>query len=77
MRKMGKSIYAARDIKAGQTMTADDLHLRAPAIGDPPYMLDSYIGMYCPIDIEKGTPIAAGMFEVATAVEKMTGFMGE
>lgn len=62
VRKMGKSIYAARAIKKGETITAADLYLRAPAAGDPPYRLDAYIGLSPLVDTEKDTPMTAEMF---------------
>jgi N-acetylneuraminate synthase/sialic acid synthase len=43
---MGKQIVAARDLRAGHVLTADDLALKSPAVGGlPPYELDRVVGM--------------------------------
>ena len=43
--KMGKSIYAARPIAEGRTLEEDDLCVKSPAGGLPPYHLRSVIGV--------------------------------
>lgn len=45
MRKMQKSLYAARDLPAGHVLTADDIAIKSPGGGLPPYMLDTIIGL--------------------------------
>ena len=42
--KMGKKIVAARSMPAGQVLTADDLALKSPGDGLPPYELENVIG---------------------------------
>ena len=44
IRKMGKMIVAARDLPAGHTISRDDLALKSPADGLPPYELDRVVG---------------------------------
>ena len=44
IRKMGKMIVAARDLPAGHVLTRDDLALKSPADGLPPYELDRLVG---------------------------------
>jgi sialic acid synthase len=42
--KMGKKIVAARDLPAGHVLQRDDLALKSPGDGMPPYELDRVIG---------------------------------
>lgn len=42
--KMGKKLVAARNLPAGQILTADDILMKSPGDGLPPYELDNLIG---------------------------------
>ena len=42
--KMGKSLVVARDVPAGHTLGAEDIVMKSPAGGIPPYELDKVIG---------------------------------
>jgi N-acetylneuraminate synthase/sialic acid synthase len=42
--KMGKKLVAARDLAPGQVLTAEDIAIRSPNDGLPPYEFDSLIG---------------------------------
>jgi len=42
--KMGKKIVAARSLPAGHVLTPDDVALKSPGDGLPPYELDNIIG---------------------------------
>jgi N-acetylneuraminate synthase/sialic acid synthase len=42
--KMGKKIVAARSLPAGHVLTPDDVALKSPGDGLPPYELDNVIG---------------------------------
>jgi sialic acid synthase len=42
--KMAKKLVAARDLPAGHTLTADDVAMKSPGDGLPPYELDRLIG---------------------------------
>ena len=42
--KMGKKIVAGRTMPAGHVLTADDLALKSPGDGLPPYEMDNVIG---------------------------------
>jgi N-acetylneuraminate synthase/sialic acid synthase len=42
--KMGKKLVAARPLTAGQTLTLDDVAIRSPGDGLPPYELDKILG---------------------------------
>jgi N-acetylneuraminate synthase/sialic acid synthase len=42
--KMGKSLVAARDLPAGQVLTAADVAFKSPGGGLPPYEVDRLVG---------------------------------
>jgi len=42
--KMGKSLFAARDLPAGTVITSEHIAIKVPAGGMPPYEIDSLIG---------------------------------
>jgi sialic acid synthase len=42
--KMAKKLVAARDLPAGHTLTADDVAMKSPGDGLPPYELDRLVG---------------------------------
>jgi N-acetylneuraminate synthase/sialic acid synthase len=42
--KMAKKLVAARDLPAGRTLTADDIAMKSPGDGLPPYELDRLLG---------------------------------
>jgi sialic acid synthase len=42
--KMAKKLVAARDLPAGTTLTVDDIAMRSPGDGLPPYELDRLVG---------------------------------
>jgi sialic acid synthase SpsE len=42
--KMGKKLVAARDLAAGHVLTREDIAMRSPGDGVPPYELDRFIG---------------------------------
>jgi N-acetylneuraminate synthase/sialic acid synthase len=44
MVKMGKSICAARDLPAGHVLTADDIAIKSPGGGRPPYYRGEFVG---------------------------------
>ena len=58
--KMGKSIYASRDISAGESITGNNICLKAPATGLPPYLMKKIIGMKAMAKINEETPITRG-----------------
>ena len=45
MYKMGKKLVAARDLPAGHILTYEDVAIKSPNDGLPPYELDNVIGM--------------------------------
>jgi N-acetylneuraminate synthase/sialic acid synthase len=43
--KMGKSLVVARDLPAGHVLGADDIVMKSPGGGIPPYELDAVLGL--------------------------------
>ncbi len=56
--KMGKKVVAARDLFAGQTLQREDLCLKSPGDGLPPYTLDSLLGTTVQKTILEDEPIS-------------------
>ncbi len=56
-RKMGKSLYTARPLKAGHILTMADIVLKTPADGLPPYCLEEIIGQTLVTDLNEETLI--------------------
>ncbi len=42
--KMGKKLVAARDLKAGRVLSREDIAIKSPGDGIPPYELENIIG---------------------------------
>jgi N-acetylneuraminate synthase/sialic acid synthase len=42
--KMGKSLVVARDLPSGHTLTGQDIIMKSPGGGIPPYELDKVLG---------------------------------
>jgi N-acetylneuraminate synthase/sialic acid synthase len=42
--KMGKKLVAARDLPSGHVLTRDDIAMRSPGDGVPPFELDRFVG---------------------------------
>lgn len=59
--KMGKSLYAARDLPAGTVMMLDDIAMKSPACeGLAPYRLDDVLGRRLLRDLAEDEPITEG-----------------
>jgi len=56
--RMRRSLFAAADIPAGTTITADHLVTRRPYIGLPPRLLPEVVGSTAKVDIPSDTPIS-------------------
>lgn len=56
MFKMGKALYAARDLPAGHVLTPEDIVIKSPAAGLPPFELERVIGrrLLAPLREEDG-----------------------
>jgi len=61
--KMGKSIWPARSIKAGEVLTEENLSLKTPAGGMPPYLIEEVIGKVTLNDLSTTSPLEASDLE--------------
>src|SRR3569832_1691576 len=57
-KKMGKSLYAARNLRAGTVLTAADVVIKSPGGGMAPYRLDELVGKILVIDLPAEVPFA-------------------
>ncbi len=51
-KKMGKGLYTSRSLSAGTVITLDDIDLKTPTNGTPPYMIDKILGKKLKSDLE-------------------------
>ena len=57
-----RSIFCIKDIKEGEVFTEDNIRVIRPGYGMEPKYYEELIGMKSTRDIQRGTPISAGMF---------------
>lgn len=67
--KMGKKLVAARDLPAGHVLTADDIAVKSPNDGLPPYHFDALVGAVLRQPLKADENIT---FEVAETVSART-----
>jgi pseudaminic acid synthase len=53
-----RSIYAVRDIAAGEPLTTENVRIIRPGLGLPPRHYDELIGLHARAFISRGTPLA-------------------
>jgi N-acetylneuraminate synthase/sialic acid synthase len=75
VKKMGKKLVAARDLPAGHVLTADDIVMKSPADGLPPYELDNLVGqeLACAVAMDESfsfDQIAAPTVALASAMAR-------
>lgn len=58
--KMGKSIHVARPIKAGKAIEPDDICIKSPAEGLPPYEYDNVVGRITLFDLSTESGLERG-----------------
>lgn len=63
IRKMGKSIYAARDLEAGHVITEEDMALKSPGGYMEPYEYDNLIGKKLTAALKEDDPFETQHFE--------------
>ena len=61
--KMAKKLVAARDLPAGHTLTADDIALKSPGDGLPPYELDRLVGRTLRHPVREDTALTFELLE--------------
>ena len=63
-KKMGKSLYAARDLPAGAVIGEDDIVAKSPGDGMPPYRLSELLGKRLRVDMRTEEPFSTESVEV-------------
>ena len=63
IRKMGKSIVAARNLEKGKTISMADLAFKSPGGGLPPFEYENLIGKQLKMDIGEDDPITFDIIE--------------
>lgn len=58
-----RSIYIAKDLKAGDILTRENLRCVRPGLGLPPKYYDLFLGRPVKQDVKKGTPMHWGLVE--------------
>lgn len=61
--KMGKSLYAARALAAGRVLTPDDVAIKSPGGGLPPYKLDEVLGKMLKMNLPEDALISFDYLE--------------
>jgi sialic acid synthase len=79
IRKMGKMIVAARDLPAGHVVSSEDLALKSPADGLPPYELDRIVGRMLRHPLSEDMPLRFEDLEeqVLPATERVASAAGD
>ena len=62
-KNMRRSLMAAREIKAGTILTADDITAKRPGTGMPPNLIDKIIGKKINVDLKPEDMFDPSMFE--------------
>jgi len=58
-----RSLYIARDMKAGEQLNTENLRAIRPGFGLAPKYLEQLLGRRVPRDLAKGTPVSWGIFD--------------
>ena len=61
--KMGKKLVAARDLEAGRTLTPEDIAIKSPGDGLPPYELDRLVGRTLRHPVQADTALTFELLE--------------
>jgi len=64
MLKMRKKLVAARDIAAGHVLTAEDIAMKSPGDGLPPFEIDNFIGRKLHVSVNTDTTLSFEMIEI-------------
>ncbi len=62
-KKMGKGIYTTRPLPKGKVITWEDITLKTPANGTPPYMMDRIVGKRLRVSLDEEAPISPNLLE--------------
>jgi N,N'-diacetyllegionaminate synthase len=62
--RMRRSLYAARDVRAGTALAREDVAFKRPAVGLPPARLEDVVGAVARVDIAADTPLTAQLLDL-------------
>ena len=62
-KKMGKGIYTSRPLTAGTVISWEDICLKTPTNGIPPYRVNDIIGKKLKVDLEEEAPVSLECLE--------------
>ena len=56
--KMGKALYVNRDLSAGHILSRDDIEVKSPGDGLPPYRIESIMGKKLRVSLPQESSIS-------------------
>ena len=62
-KKMGKGIYASRPLSAGTIISWEDICLKTPSNGTPPYAVKEIVGRKLKVDLKEEAPVSLDCLE--------------
>jgi pseudaminic acid synthase len=62
--KFRRSLYFVRDLKAGETVSADCMRSVRPGFGASPRMFEKIVGLKLNCDVQKNTPVKMDFFDL-------------
>jgi N-acetylneuraminate synthase len=60
-RRLRRSLYVTKSVKAGEVVTHDNVRAIRPGGGCAPKLLEGFIGRQFKMDVEIGTPMSANL----------------
>jgi pseudaminic acid synthase len=69
-RKLGRSLFASKDIKKGEQFTYENIKSVRPSDGLPPKYIDDIVGKVASVDITFASPLKWEMIEGAEEINK-------
>lgn len=71
-----RSLFVVQDVKQGELFTHENVRSIRPGHGLPPVMIDEIVGKKALRDIERGEPMAWGMFESRSPIRDPASYSG-
>jgi len=66
--ELRRSLYLARAVRAGDTLTLEHIRTARPALGLPPRMIGRFLGKTAIVDAPAASPVTWGLIEPADAI---------
>lgn len=71
IQKMGKKLVAARKLRAGHTLTREDIAIKSPGDGLPPYELKNVVGLVLEHAVEEDDEITFQILKKASELARL------